>query len=260
MDKATWQARLRHHLTQTTGLVQRMVPGLTYGALATASLLPIVDAVKGGDLLGSSLAVNALVTTLGNVGVNLITNIIQEWKDRDDAETLAELPPAVTAAVATNKELRAAFDKLINELDAVRLAVENAPLPDPASFLTALRTDLQELGSTVTITGNYNIVGHHNTQINTDLYAENYVAQQTILQAPTAPLPRPDRYLQRLRNHCHALPLTAMGGDATAGDEVTLDKVYIDLDTTTTVELSEEAQEERDEVRARGRGKKEHIS
>ena len=40
------------------------------------------------------------------------------------------------------------------------------------------------------------------------------------------------RYLTRLRNQCCALPLAALGGDVEPQKAVTLDQVYIDLNTT----------------------------
>ena len=43
------------------------------------------------------------------------------------------------------------------------------------------------------------------------------------------------RYLARLLNHCRALPLDALGGDAESEKKVTLDQVYIDLNTTVQV-------------------------
>ena len=41
------------------------------------------------------------------------------------------------------------------------------------------------------------------------------------------------RYLVRLRQECIVLPLASLGGDEATGDEVTLDKVYVALNTTT---------------------------
>jgi len=254
MDKATWQARIREQFSQSTRLVQRMVPGMTYGALATATLLPIVTAVKGGDLT----ALSALYTTLGGVGLNLVTNLIQEWKDRSDAEAAEQLPPVIMngATDDAKDEWLAAFDKLITELDAVRLALEK--LPDPAAFAAALRADVQAMGSTITVG---NITNSQNVAIGTgNTLTYTHIAQQVIHQAPAPPPPHTERYLQRLRNHCHALPLTAMGGDATAGDEVTLDKVYIDLDTTTKVALTEAEQEERKKQGVTDREKERPLS
>ena len=47
-------------------------------------------------------------------------------------------------------------------------------------------------------------------------------------------------YLERLRRQCQVLPLAALGGDETGDQDLTLDQVYIDLDTTTRVPLTAE--------------------
>jgi hypothetical protein len=51
-------------------------------------------------------------------------------------------------------------------------------------------------------------------------------------------------YLERLQRRCLALPLAALGGE-----DVTLDKVYIALDTKTPVPLTEEEGRESDRRR-----------
>lgn len=48
-----------------------------------------------------------------------------------------------------------------------------------------------------------------------------------------------EKYLRRLRQHCNVLPLAAMGGEEAGGDEVTLDRVYVELDTRTRVPVGE---------------------
>lgn len=251
MDKQSWQGKIREQLRQSGDFLRRMTPGMTYGALATATLLPIIEAVKGGDLM----ALGALYTTLGGVGVNLVTNVIQEWKERSDAEVAAHLPQAL-AASATDEEARAVFDRLIDELQTLRLVLESGKLPDPVAFLETLQTEVTRLGSHIDISvgGDWltagNIGGSQNVAIGRGI-TQTYIGTQVINQAPLLPPPHTERYLQRLRNHCHALPLTAMGGDATAGDEVTLDKVYIDLDTTTKVKLTAAEQAEREKEQTR---------
>jgi formylglycine-generating enzyme required for sulfatase activity len=53
------------------------------------------------------------------------------------------------------------------------------------------------------------------------------------------------RYLERLRRYCQALPLAALGGEETSDQEITLDQVYIELDTTTRIPLTEEEKKAR---------------
>jgi formylglycine-generating enzyme required for sulfatase activity len=64
-------------------------------------------------------------------------------------------------------------------------------------------------------------------------------------------------YLERLRRQCQALPLATLGGDETSDQDLTLDQVYIDLETTTRaplVETDEEARKKRADVLLRERG------
>ena len=46
-------------------------------------------------------------------------------------------------------------------------------------------------------------------------------------------------YLEKLRRYCNALPLAALGGEESSEEDITLDKIYIDLDTTQFKEISE---------------------
>ncbi|MEM8558734.1 MAG: SUMF1/EgtB/PvdO family nonheme iron enzyme [Bacteroidota bacterium] len=48
------------------------------------------------------------------------------------------------------------------------------------------------------------------------------------------------RYLERLRRDCHVLPLAAIGGKVDMDQAVTLDKVYVALNTTTRTEPEED--------------------
>ena len=81
-----------------------------------------------------------------------------------------------------------------------------------------------------------------------------YVEKQEIIQPPdpadaaAQTAARFDRYLHTIIKRCYALPLAALGGESSAGDEeITLDKVYTALDTTATVALSAEEKQARQE-------------
>ena len=70
-------------------------------------------------------------------------------------------------------------------------------------------------------------VGKDGTYIGRD-----HIEKQIVLKG-TDPASRALRvYLEALRTECTVLPIAAMGGDEEARRDVTLDKVYIALDTT----------------------------
>ncbi|MBW1781289.1 MAG: SUMF1/EgtB/PvdO family nonheme iron enzyme [Deltaproteobacteria bacterium] len=54
-----------------------------------------------------------------------------------------------------------------------------------------------------------------------------------------------DQYLKKMGNACNALPLATFGGEECADQDVTLDQVYIDLNTTTPVALTDKEKKER---------------
>lgn len=58
------------------------------------------------------------------------------------------------------------------------------------------------------------------------------------------------RYLRTLHQHCHVLPLAAMGGEEGTSQEVSLDQVYVALDTTTRVPLTAAEKAQRKNERA----------
>ncbi|HOC22592.1 MAG TPA: hypothetical protein PKL16_13935, partial [Anaerolineae bacterium] len=54
-----------------------------------------------------------------------------------------------------------------------------------------------------------------------------------------------ERYLRRLQQQCNVLPLAAMGGDEGVGEELSLEKIYVALDTTTRATLTKAEKKER---------------
>ncbi len=60
-------------------------------------------------------------------------------------------------------------------------------------------------------------------------------------------------YLEALARKCNVLPLAALGGEEGAEEDLTLDRIYIELDTTTPVPLTEAEKEARQKERLLGR-------
>jgi len=79
--------------------------------------------------------------------------------------------------------------------------------------------------------GGHIITGDHNT-IYLDPETERLVRAR-------------ERYLRRLQQQCNVLPLAAMGGDEGVGEELSLEKVYVALDTATRMPLTEEEKKAR---------------
>ncbi|MCB0115725.1 MAG: NACHT domain-containing protein, partial [Caldilineaceae bacterium] len=184
-----------------------------------------------------------LYTLLGNVGTGLVTNLIQEWKDREEAETLAELPGAIAAQVAADDEAQATFDKLINELETVRLTLESGALPDPQAFVDALLAEKQALGSAVEVHGDWITVGAitdaQNIAVGRNINQTNIGTQNNIYQTPPDPS-KPDleqlrrAYLHWVYGQSDMLSLSGVDPKAKSGEaHLSLGAVYTALLTMT---------------------------
>jgi len=73
-------------------------------------------------------------------------------------------------------------------------------------------------------------VGEHGRYVEGN-YIEHYHAPDPQAQAAREAEDALQTYLERLQRECRILPLAALGGDETGEEEVTLDQVYIALDT-----------------------------
>jgi hypothetical protein len=67
---------------------------------------------------------------------------------------------------------------------------------------------------------------------------------------PTPPPPKDfrRRYLERLAQQCLTLPLAALGGEESTEEEVNLEQVYTDLDTTTPLEKKGKSKRRQPEI------------
>lgn len=88
-------------------------------------------------------------------------------------------------------------------------------------------------GSNV-FSGNRNIIADQVQVFLESSYSQKSLEQEKIEKAFRS-------YLEKLRRHCNALPLAALGGEESSEEDITLDKIYIALDTTQVKVRLEEA-------------------
>ena len=250
-----------------------------YYFLAGISLLPIAQAVHSGDwsglaVLGASLS--------GAVSTNLLANIVQKSKDKSDVEVAQILEAEVKAA----PELKAEIDVMLQKLDALQEAEKALSESDKAWFAETMQRELKNLNSGIKyeakligdgaiaqgtgakavgaggmmINGDVSnstlMQGNHNRAVKADTYIERQVIESP---DPEAQKQRKafEKYLNRLSRVCLSLPLVALGGGDGDESEITLDKVYIELNTTENRELIEETSEREKKENMLGRSEKE---
>ena len=93
--------------------------------------------------------------------------------------------------------------------------------------------------------GEINIAGKDLVQSSTVIYVGSDTVQVNETERNKAQKAKQTywHYLEHLRRRCQTLPLAALGGEDGTGEEISLDSVYIDLDTTTQVQVEEQIQQ-----------------
>jgi len=223
------------------------INSLYYGLTAT-SLLPVVQAYHTGDVAPALIALGGVSAGLG---ANLLANKIQGWKDKTEAQIAADLQ--------STPDLKETLDQLLEKMEVIAEAQKDLPTDvDRLWFEKTLKEELAKIGSrvsfTATLTGSGAIAqgdgamatGAGSIMVGGDvnnatiMQGDNArkIEAGTYIEHQTAESPEKEKtetarraYLERMRKHCQALPLAALGSDDGNGDEVTLDQVYIDLDT-----------------------------
>ena len=177
MNLDEWKSAVNRRLRDLGKSIKVMTPGVLYGALSTATLLPVITAANSGDF--GALA--ALGSVVGGVGGNLIANQIQAWKDRSEAA----LAPELAEKAAQSPEWRAALDALLKEFEAPRVVQAILSEADRDWFVGNLRKELATIGSSLTISvdnqgqlvlGDRNVVASGDIRGSTIITGDNNIA------------------------------------------------------------------------------------
>ncbi len=250
----TWKANLRQRLPGWRTRMQRLGITSAYATVSAAALWPVVEAAHNGEWA----ALAALGSVVAGVGGNLLANQLQSWQDESDAVR------QLAATVGHEPALRAEMDAVLEKLDVLTAAREALPAAEHAWYVATLREELGRLGSPlrdliiaggdvatdhsaiakdggVAVVGDNNLVNTGQIGGSVVLPGGTLIVEDGTAAAAEAAAARARRcYLEHLRRQCQALPLAALGGDETGDQEITLDQVYIELDTTTRMPLTDE--------------------
>lgn len=150
MDIQAWKQAVREQADRLAQGIRRRTPGAVYGLLSAASVAPIISAVTQGDYG----ALGAVFGVVGGVGGNLIANQIQAWRDRSEDELAADL----VAKARQDKDWRETLDKLLQTLETPRLVRARLSAADRVWFVETLNRELTQVGSTLRIEGDGNVV------------------------------------------------------------------------------------------------------
>lgn len=230
-------------------LLGKMAPKLTglageglYGLVCAATLYPVAQAMQQSSTAGQQ----AIAATLATMGINVLSNRIQRWKDVNDAaRDIAALPPDAPE----HAELASA----LAEADALSVIEGKLEQDQAAEFKKVFRNEMKHLGHWTTYSAQVKngaaALGRRNNAADRGavILGRDARARDIVSGTVKTTIVKRERdksglalknYLQALLAECDDLPLAAMGGQKGVGDEMTLSDIYQDLDTEREVKDS----------------------
>ncbi|HQF64050.1 MAG TPA: SUMF1/EgtB/PvdO family nonheme iron enzyme [Anaerolineaceae bacterium] len=245
----SWKTQIADYFKSHAPLIKQAGADTLYGLLAAGALLPAIGAYQGGEVFPVMMALSEL---LGSVGGNLISNLIQKWKDKTDAEIAQE----VLGSAQKDAEFRQAVDVLLKELDVVSSAQQALSDADKQWFIETLQSELKKVGSGITISvGNLSNIS--NSQINivgnqTNIQADTYIAEQinyAVSGVSTDPQSLRQAYLSQVYETARTLQLAGIDPKAASESKSNLNlaAVYTGLLTQTPEEHELREQQARPE-------------
>lgn len=206
MTLESWKEKIYAGLVNLRMRKEEMQAKTIYGLVAGSTFWPVIQAAQAGDWA----AFAALGTVAGGLGGGLLANKIQEWKDNVNGE--ADAVQLIQQEIESSVELREAVDEVLENLDVLKQAeVKQTSAEDKAWFRQALRDELTVLG---------------NLQRFEVFVTIDDGSEKKAQDAQT-------RYLTNFRKEALLLPLTTLGDEISTKEDVTLEAVYISLDTRT---------------------------
>jgi len=201
--------------------------------LAAGALLPVAAAAQQGDVMVRSV----LTQVLSGIGVELIANLIQGWKDKTDEQITHE----VLGSIQQDTDLQQALDTLIEKLEVVSSVKQALSDADKQWFAATLQAELKKVGSTINIQTISTGAIHDNRDSNfnfgtgTLVVAQNgstvIIGEQPVEMSPEMRATALGRYLEHIIAHNRYLQLQGIrsGGKLV---NIELEHIYIRLRTT----------------------------
>lgn len=181
MNLAEWKRQTQENLRSLVKNINKFAPGITYGALASCAILPLVAASKQGQP-----PFNALWELIGGIGLGVLTDQLQNWHHKTNEELVTDLNKKVT-----DSEWLELFDNLLYKLDALRVVQTVTSEADKEWLTDTIQNALESIGSRLTADGDIVavgnitnstgiVIGKHNTQYITQITNHYGIPPNTI--------------------------------------------------------------------------------
>lgn len=194
-SEQTWRTRASANLVNFQQWLKKGdAPYIVYSTVAGLTIWPLIEAVVKTGQWETGLV--ALYSVAGGMGANLVAEQLQRWRDQaQKKETVmeADVVDWIAREVPNQTELRQAVDAIITHFEAIPQLHKEMNGADWQPIATALRKELQKLGTLETFAPIINstvAMGDQSVAVGGDVNAPimtgaqaTYIAQ--LVQAPT---------------------------------------------------------------------------
>jgi formylglycine-generating enzyme required for sulfatase activity len=242
MQPTTWLSEARQRLAKLAQTLEDWAPSTLYGAITSASLLPL--ATVAGD------PKELLAGLIGGIGANLVANQLEAWKTRAGGDEPA-LAKQLSEAAKGDAHLRASLDELLRQVGALEVVIRHSAEAEREATVQQLARQFAKINSQLQveqiyvggdwltlgdISQSYVAVGSHSVVAGPGAHVgdiiHHHYGQAADMAALTA---RRQAYLHHLYHEASRLSLEGIDRKA-AGDEqeaaIPLDAIYTALLTS----------------------------
>lgn len=146
--------------------------------------------------------------------------------------------------------LRSREVELRRNLDNLKaMAEQGIPVEEAITYVKQELMELEKKLATIQGPQTLATFDQQSQRVNTQYNIANIIQQSTVASSVAGP-DALKRYLQRLQHQCQVLPMVTLGGEEGVDDDLTLDRIYIELDTTTRVPMTSPEKENHQKVGA----------
>ena len=236
MDLTALKEKIYDNLLKAHFRMKEFEAKTVTGLLTASAIWPIIAAAQSGDMQ----TIKAFWQLSGSLGINLLSSRIDAWEQSVTSE--AQAVAAIEEEMDDNAELRAELEAFVKKLDVITEALKRQSEEDRTWLEETLREEWIKKGKgdeietliQISVKENKgNVIGkQENVTNNIETQIINKGTSKEERAAKEKHAARLN-YLDGLKQFCLRLPLASLGLVTHPDKKVTLQQVYIDLNTTT---------------------------
>lgn len=202
-----------------------------YVFLSASALWTLIKGLKEGEINTNMV----LGDIAGATGANLIVNQMQNWTDKKSIVSY------LGENIRKSPELQSSLDRIVEKLNLADLAIKKTAPSEISWFIDTWNKEIRVLGSNLSYRAFVGgdgasaqgdgavAIGAGGVYVAGNLFVDKFSEHRDIANHSRNPL---KIYLENLYKKCQLLPLVILSDNEEIENNLSLDQIYIELDTT----------------------------